>query len=119
MRSISEDVSKPMNETNSKDNANRPEPPRKDRPELDDDHKIVWVKNDNNIQPTVIEVGITDGLNVEVVSGLQEGSVIVTSLELVNSSGNDVSNSKNDEGKSPFVQEGQKGPGGGPGGPPK
>ena len=119
MRSVSEDVSKPMNETNSKDNANRPVPPRKDRPELDDDHKIVWVKNDNNIQPTVIEVGITDGLNVEVVSGLQEGSVIVTSLELVNSSGNDVSNSKNDEGKSPFVQEGQKGPGGGPGGPPK
>ena len=116
MRSVSEDVSKPMNETNSKDNANRPEPPRKDRPELDDDHKIVWVKNDNNIQPTVIEVGITDGLNVEVVSGLQEGSVILTSLELINSSSKDVSPSKNDEGKSPFVQEGKgnKGSGGPP-----
>ena len=97
----------------------KPATPPNEKPVLDDTHKLVWVKNGIDIHPVVIEVGINDGSEIEVVSGLEEGSMVVTSFELAEKSNRSSQQNKDDEQKSPFVQEGQKGPGGGPSGPPK
>ena len=99
---------------NLSDNENATRPSGRQE-ELDDSKKVVWVKNDNHIHPVVIEVGIDDGSNMQVISGLEEGDVIVTSLELIG--GSDLARAKsenNDEQKSPFVQERPGRKGGGP-----
>lgn len=88
--------------------------------ELDDTHKMVWVKEGDYIRPLVIEVGIDDGSYIEVISGLEEGNMLVTSFELTSNSSITGSDQDADEQKSPFIQEGQGRPkGGGPGGPPR
>ncbi len=88
--------------------------------ELDDSHKMVWIKNGDVIRSIVIEVGIDDGSNIQVISGLEEGSTVVTSFENTSISELAELSRENDEQKSPFVQEGRRssGNGGGPGGPP-
>ena len=94
---------------------NGTEPPNRKIQELDDTHKVVWVKDDNVMHPVVIEVGIDDGSTIEVISGLEEGNTVVTSFELSSGSNVKGASSKDDEQKSPFVQERP----GGKGGPPK
>ncbi len=85
--------------------------------ELDDLHQRVWVKNGDNIHPVVIEVGIDDGSDIEVISGLEEGATIVTSFELAENSSLTKNDNSEDEQKSPFVQERPNRQGGG--GPPR
>ena len=106
-----------LNESNTRNDESRPTSPRKDMPELDDSHKMVWVKNGDQLHPLVIEVGIDDGSNFEVISGLEEGSVLVTSFELADGSEAAVTSHEDDEQKSPFVQERPKRKGGQGGGP--
>lgn len=113
MRSINDD------DAESVEMERRPEPQHRMPMAQDDTHKVVWVKKDNDIRPVVIEVGIDDGSNLEVISGLEEGAILVTSLALAEGSKQTKKDRTGDEGKSPFVQEGQKGPGGGQGGPPR
>ncbi|MBC8466181.1 efflux RND transporter periplasmic adaptor subunit [bacterium] len=95
----------------------RPDPPSENEESSDDSKRMVWVKDGDSIEPVMVEIGIDDGSNVEVLSGLEENDVVLTSMEyttnsLIKSSEND------DEQKSPFIQEGQTRPGGGSG-PPK
>ena len=83
--------------------------------ELTENMKIVWIKNGDLMKPMMVETGMTDGSNLEILSGLNLGDEIVTSMEIGNSS-----LAENDESeetqKSPFVQERPSGgPGGGPG----
>jgi HlyD family secretion protein len=51
------------------------------------DHRefnTVWVKDDQGfVVPREIEVGLTDGINTEVLSGLQEGDEVVSGVERV------------------------------------
>ena len=79
--------------------------PKSQMQELDDSHKKVWIKDGDIIRPVVIEVGIDDGSNTEVISGLEEGNIVVSSFELTKGKVNKNKNSKDDEQKSPFVQE--------------
>lgn len=115
MTSLSENQEKAqVSESNAKNDAGRSASPRKDRKELDDSHKRVWVKDGDRMHPLVIEVGIDDGSNIEVISGLKEGTVVLTSFELAKDSEVSLSSKKDDEEKSPFVQERPKrGAGGG------
>ncbi len=84
------------------------------RSELSENKKRVWVKNGELIKPIMVETGMTDGINLEILSGLNAGDEIVTSMELGNSSS--VASEKNEETqKSPFVQERPGRSGGGPG----
>lgn len=69
-------------------------------PELPDDIKIVWVKENNTISPKMIEVGVTDEINYELVSGLEEGDEIVVSME---SSSPQQEEMGNMPGQSPFM----------------
>lgn len=93
---------------------NKPEQDPKRMQELDDSHKMVWVKEGKIMHPVVIEVGIYDGSNLEIISGLEEGSLIVTSFEIGNSSKLVKLSSNEDEQKSPFIQKGAGRKGGGP-----
>lgn len=72
--------------------------------EIPDNIKVVWVKNGTTLKPVTIETGVTDGLNIEIISGLNEGDEVITSMKM----GSQISDNseKNEETqKSPFVQE--------------
>ncbi len=100
---------------------NRPKPPQRQMQELDSSHKMVWVKNGDHMHPLVIEIGINDGYNIEIVSGLKEGAVLVTSFELSSGSLIKDASKKNGDQKSPFIQErpGRNKSGGSQSGPPR
>jgi len=80
----------------------------------------VWVKADEKIYPVNIQVGIDDGTNIQVLAGLEKGMQVITAEEYISHSTLLASSSNSDEPKSPFIQETQRGPGGGggPSGPP-
>lgn len=84
------------------------------RPELDDTHKRVWVKDGEIIRPVMIEVGVDDGSNLEVIEGLKEGDLVITAMLEVSSS--EIEDKEEEEQKSPFIQSGSNKRGGG--GPP-
>lgn len=121
MNGLSENETKAKTDRPDNKDGNRKPAPPPEKPELDDTHKLVWVKNDAQIRPLVIEIGMDDGSDIEVISGLEEGAIIVTSFELAEKSKMQKKDHLNSEQKSPFIQEGQKGPGGGggPGGSPR
>lgn len=77
-------------------------------------YKKVWIKEGKTIYPVVIEVGVNDGSNVEVISGLEEGATVVTSFELAEDSVLPEKEDTDNEQKSPFIQKRQKRRGGGP-----
>ena len=85
------------------------------RRELNENMKRVWIKEREIIKPVMVETGMTDGINFEIISGLNAGDEIITSMEIGNNSV--VSSKKTEEAqKSPFVQERPgRGSGGGPG----
>jgi HlyD family secretion protein len=48
--------------------------------------KTVWVKEGDSIYPVQVKIGMTDETNVEIISGLKEGQVVVVSMEQVKAS---------------------------------
>jgi HlyD family secretion protein len=100
---------RPENTENTKPSSPPSGPPSE---ELAENQKRVWIKDGDLIKPVLVETGINDGSKIEIISGLEEGDLVVTSMEKV--SGNSIKLS--DEAKettSPFVQE-RKGGGGPP-----
>jgi len=59
--------------------------------------KQVWLKEGDSIRPVVITTGLTDEINVEVISGLKAGDQVITGMEKAKvtkaSTGNSVSSS--------------------------
>ena len=106
-------------EEQTAENGERPSPPRKGMNQEEDGKTVVWVKSGDDIRPVAIETGIDNGSDMEVLSGLEEGDLVVTSLTLSDGS-KSLKKSKDDDQKSPFIQERPGGgkSGGGPGGPP-
>lgn len=43
--------------------------------------KMVWVKRDSTIHPVPVEIGLDDDINTEIISGLQSGDEVITSME--------------------------------------
>ncbi|MGE0019391.1 MAG: efflux RND transporter periplasmic adaptor subunit [Draconibacterium sp.] len=43
--------------------------------------KMVWVKRDSTIRPVPVEIGLDDDINTEIISGLQSGDEVITSME--------------------------------------
>ena len=82
--------------------------------ELSESMKRVWIINGDVLKPVMVETGMSDGTQIEVISGLNVGDEIVTSMKIGNSSS--VENTK-DAGtqNSPFVQERPGKSDGGPG----
>ncbi len=67
-----------------------------------DSTKHVWIKGANGIHPHRITVGVTDEVNYEVVSGLNEGEEVVTAIN-VSGGSNGTSTSK--AARSPFMPQ--------------
>jgi HlyD family secretion protein len=62
----------------------------------------VWIKNaKGGIEPKTVEIGITDGVNTEIVSGLKEGETVVTELSMASAS--EVKASETTQESSPFM----------------
>jgi HlyD family secretion protein len=60
--------------------------------------KTVWVKEGDSIYPVQVKTGMTDETNVEIISGLREGQVVVVSMEQVKASA-----AKAETASSPFM----------------
>ncbi|MPQ46917.1 efflux RND transporter periplasmic adaptor subunit [Marinifilum sp. N1E240] len=78
--------------------------------DLEDDKKLVWVKQGNLIKPVVVEIGVTDGINIQVLSGLNENDAIVTAMSLGKKDSGEEKEETSTQ-KSPFVQERPRGGG--------
>ncbi len=74
------------------------------RAEMPDNMKRVWVKDGATIKPVTIETGVTDGMIIEIISGLNEGDQVITSMEMGSTISSDYEESEETQ-KSPFVQE--------------
>ncbi|KAA3612660.1 MAG: efflux RND transporter periplasmic adaptor subunit [Calditrichaeota bacterium] len=72
--------------------------------EMPDNLKRVWVKDGSTIKPVTIETGVTDGSNIEIISGLNEGDYVITAMEMGSTTSPDNEDSEETQ-KSPFVQE--------------
>lgn len=53
---------------------------KKQRQELGENEKIVWVKQGAIIRPQKITIGLSDGLSSQVISGLEDGDQVITRL---------------------------------------
>lgn len=72
--------------------------------------KVVWVKSDNKLSPRLITVGVSDGINVMVIDGLNEGDEVATSVSPKVEKGNPAPEASSSGESSPFMP---KRPGGG------
>lgn len=62
--------------------------------------KTIWIKEGNKIVPKGINIGVNDGINVQVLSGISEGDNIITGISQISSA----SSSEKSEGElSPFM----------------
>ncbi len=80
--------------------------------ETDETHQRIWIKEGSAIKPVLVETGINDGSQIEILSGLAEGDLVLTSMEKVTGRSGEENNHDEEEQSSPFVQE--RGGGGGP-----
>ncbi|MCB4800055.1 efflux RND transporter periplasmic adaptor subunit [Neotamlana laminarinivorans] len=59
--------------------------PRNGKPEANNDATVLWVlNNDKSITPKPVKLGASDGVNVQVLEGLNEGDKLVYSLKSSN-----------------------------------
>ena len=75
------------------------------------DKAVVWVKKDSTISRRVIETGLNDNANVQVLSGLNEGDVVVSGIIQAGDEKNGSTATR-----SPFMPPRRGGGGGGGGG---
>jgi len=80
--------------------------------ERDETRQMVWVKEGSSIKPVPVETGINDGSNIEILAGLTEGDLVITSMEEVTGKKVKEESQDEEEQSSPFVQErgGRPGP---------
>lgn len=86
-------------------------PLQKKKAERSADKAVVWVKKDSTISRRVIETGINDNANVQVLSGLNEGDIVVSGII---QSGDEKTGTT--ATRSPFMPARRGGGGGGGGG---
>ena len=71
---------------------------------------LVWVKSGDEITPARVKTGVTDGTNIEILSGLNAGDEVVTTMKVADKK--NTAETKKETQKSPFIPER---PGGGKG----
>ncbi len=80
-----------------------PKEPPNERRNVDNDKTMVWVKEANgSIKPQPVTLGASDGVNVQILSGIKEGDELVYSLKGVN---NEELKSVRDTNESPFMPQ--------------
>ena len=84
--------------------------------EGDNSFKTIWVKQGDVVRPARVEIGINDGTQVEILSGLNEGDEVITSME--KGQKEEAQETEDEDESSPFVPSHKNDKKGGPGGPP-
>ena len=82
----------------------------------DGSRKIIWVKNGNTIEARMVELGDTDELYYEVLSGLQDGDLVLTGMDAVGMEISGMPDAADSGTRSPFMPQR---PGGGGNPPPR
>ncbi len=59
-----------------------------DRDDYTSNKKEVWVKDGNNIHPVFIETGLSNDIDVQIISGLKEGDEVIVSMITTKRTGN-------------------------------
>jgi len=73
-------------------------------PGMSSDDKTVYVKDEQgNLKPKRIKVGIDNGSNVEILSGLEEGEEVIVSMSTGNDSEESANESNNNGPRGPFM----------------
>lgn len=88
-------------EQQGKEPMQRPEPGTKGPSAPDEDAVVVWVAENGNIRPVTVTLGASDGVQVQVLDGLQEGDSVVYHIEVLQK-GSGTSSSAEDS-SSPFM----------------
>ncbi|MBT8281100.1 MAG: efflux RND transporter periplasmic adaptor subunit [Muriicola sp.] len=60
---------------------NRPPPPSGNKSDTDNDGTLLWMEENGKIKPIEVVLGTSDGVNVEVLSGLKEGDRMVYQIK--------------------------------------
>ena len=68
------------------------------KPKLEGDH--VWININGKVAPRRVKIGLSDGVNVQILKGLSVGDSVVTSQETVSAKGSSEPNAK-----SPFMPQ--------------
>jgi HlyD family secretion protein len=68
------------------------------KPKLEGDH--VWININGKASPRRVKIGLSDGVNVQILTGLSVGDSVVTSQETVSAKGSSEPNAK-----SPFMPQ--------------
>jgi len=90
-------------ESLEKSSQNKEKSPSGKKDRFSSNKRKVWVLNGNTIVPQRIIIGVTDGINTEIVSGLTESDVVIEGITAIKKGGNAPE-------KSPFMP--QRGGGG-------
>ncbi|MGM9804432.1 MAG: efflux RND transporter periplasmic adaptor subunit [Muribaculaceae bacterium] len=69
----------PQRNNNQPSPLNPDEKPKDPAVPTEDMHRLVWVLQGNQLVPTEIELGVDDGVNVQVLNGLKKGDVVAVS----------------------------------------
>ncbi len=56
-------------------------PPHAANTNIDDNHKMLWVKEGTSIHPVPVTTGLDDDIHIEIIEGLDAGDEIVLSME--------------------------------------
>lgn len=109
-----------MPERPANPSGNNPDPAQGEGPVPDnipgpgnDSGKIIWVKNGNNIEARMVELGDTDELYYEVYSGLQAGELVLTGFDAAGSDMSEMPDMADSGTRSPFMPQ-RPGGGGNP-----
>ena len=68
------------------------------KPKLEGDH--VWININGKAAPRRVKIGLSDGVNVQILKGLSVGDSVVTSQEILSAKGSNEPNAK-----SPFMPQ--------------
>ncbi|MGQ1784715.1 efflux RND transporter periplasmic adaptor subunit [Saccharicrinis sp. GN24d3] len=79
----------------------------------DDSKTMVWIKKGSSIHPVPIEIGINDGTQIQIISGLEEGDEVVIAMNEGMQEETE-EESADEEQSSPFMPSRGKGGGGPP-----
>lgn len=71
--------------------------------QMDNAHKMVWIKTATEIHPQMVSVGETDEINYEVLSGLAEGDEVIISVSSTNAATANGAMTSEGEARSPFM----------------
>ncbi len=97
------EASRPQRAAGMKRNTENTYEQGSEKKEMDNKLKRIWVKNGDQIKAVNIETGMNDGVNIQVISGLNEGDEVITAM------GSKKTAEKEEKSSNPFMPKRKSG----------